>query len=326
VLPAAPTLFITPGEPAGIGIDIALTLAQKSLKANLVFVADPQLMQARAEQLNLTFNASIYHANHAAPVAILPVSLLAPVTPGKLDVRNSAYVIQTLQEAVSACRQSSSNALVTGPVHKGIINDAGIAFTGHTEWLCNIAQVDKTIMLFVVDNLKVVLLTTHLPLKDVSAVLTTPYIVSFVQLLNRELKEKFALSKPRLSLCGLNPHAGEDGHFGREEIEHMQPAVAALQALGIDIDGTIPADTAFTQQHLQNADVVIAAYHDQALPLIKHIGFDRAVNITLGLPFIRTSVDHGTALSLAGSGLADAGSMMSAAQLALKLITLRARD
>jgi 4-hydroxythreonine-4-phosphate dehydrogenase len=246
------------------------------------------------------------------------------VCAGQLDAANAPYVMATLKRAVAGCLDGEFDALVTGPVHKGIINDAGIAFTGHTEFLAQLAGVEHVVMMLTASNLRVALATTHLPLNQVSAHITPALLREVLRILDRDLRERFGLAQPRILVCGLNPHAGESGHLGREEIEVIAPVIAELREGGLHLRGPLPADTAFTPRQLEDADAVLAMYHDQGLPVLKYAGFGEAVNVTLGLPFIRTSVDHGTALELAGSGRADPGSLLAATKLALTLIRARA--
>jgi 4-hydroxythreonine-4-phosphate dehydrogenase len=320
-------LLITPGEPAGIGPDITIQLAQESFPAELIVIADPDLLTSRATLLKLPLKL-IECDLHSAPephtkgtLKIIPYALSAPVTPGKLNPENAFYVIKTLMAAADICLKNQADGIVTGPVHKGVINDAGMSFSGHTEFFADHCGVKTTVMLFVVDELKVALVTTHLPLAEVPKAITREKLRSVISILNTELKKQFHLSSPKILVCGLNPHAGENGYLGREEIETITPLLNDLRAQGYQLEGPLPADTIFTQQFLQRADAVLAMYHDQALPLVKYLGFGHAVNVTLGLPFIRTSVDHGTACDVAGSGNADAGSMIAAVKLAMKLQT-----
>jgi 4-hydroxythreonine-4-phosphate dehydrogenase len=319
-------ILITPGEPAGIGPDITIALAQHTWECEIVAIADPDLLLQRAKQLGLPLQLRECNLNEAATQStarghlhIIPVKLIAKVQPGQLNVANARYVIDVLEIAAGLCLQKNAHAVVTGPVHKAVVREAGIAFTGHTEFFADYCHVPQTVMLFVAGPLKVALATTHLPLSAVSAAITAPRLHTALTILHDELQRKFALSAPRILVCGLNPHAGEGGHFGREEIEVIAPVIQQLQRQQCLIEGPLPADTIFTPQQLQRADAVLAMYHDQALPLVKYIGFGHAVNVTLGLPFIRTSVDHGTALDSAGTGRADPGSLLAALQLALDL-------
>jgi len=325
-----PRIILTLGEPAGIGPDIILKIAQLPWPAELVVIGDPNLLQARAQALQLPIQldplnpsdlTQTTHLHQPGRLKIIPVALATPCDTGKLNPKNSAFVIHCLELATDYCLQKKAHALVTGPIHKAIVNTAGISFSGHTEFLEKRCNAKKTIMLFIVDNIKVALATTHIPLSDVPKQITIDYLVSTIRLLNTELKKYFGYTQPHILVSGLNPHAGEAGYLGREEIEIISPALTLLRAEKINITGPLPADTIFTEKHLQSADAIFAMYHDQALPVIKYMGFDRAVNMTLGLPIIRTSVDHGTALDIAGTGLANAGSLSAAIRLAIELAT-----
>lgn len=321
---ATPHILLTPGEPAGIGPDVTIKIAQESWDCALTILADPVLLQERAEQLRLPLE--IIERDLATPIAthqagklyVLPVKLDASVIPGKLNTANAAYVLRTLSLAATLCEQKKADALVTGPVHKGVMNDAGIPFSGHTEFFAEKCHVSQTVMLFVVDQLKVALATTHVPLADVAKTLTKSRLENVLRVLQHDLKKYFHIPNPRIHVCGLNPHAGESGYLGREEIDVLMPVIRKLNTSGFNLSESLPADTIFTPQQLAKADAILAMYHDQALPVVKYIGFDRAVNMTLGLPFIRTSVDHGTALEIAGSGTADAGSLRAALMLAMR--------
>ncbi|APZ44121.1 4-hydroxythreonine-4-phosphate dehydrogenase PdxA [Acidihalobacter ferrooxydans] len=319
-------LVITPGEPAGIGPDLLVQLAQQppAGAAPWIVVADPDLLAARARQLGLPLRLREYTADAAAPTAIgelcvLPVAATAPVTAGQLDPANADYVLRTLTRAADGCLRGEFAALVTGPVHKGVINDAGIAFTGHTEFLAARCGNAHPVMLLAADALRVALATTHLPLAEVSRAITPARLERVLRILDHDLRTRFGLAQPRILVCGLNPHAGESGHLGREEIDIIEPTLKRLRAVGLHLTGPLPADTLFTPRHLEHADAVLAMYHDQGLPVLKYAGFGHAVNITLGLPIIRTSVDHGTALDLAGSGRAETGSLRAALDLAADL-------
>ncbi|OGT41017.1 MAG: 4-hydroxythreonine-4-phosphate dehydrogenase PdxA [Gammaproteobacteria bacterium RIFCSPHIGHO2_12_FULL_37_34] len=319
-----PRIIITPGEPAGIGPDITIHIAQLALPAELVVVADPALLQERAKQIDLPlqllecdFN-QIATPHQSGKLKIVPVTLNTQAKAGKLNLNHATYVIQTLETAATLCQQKKAHAIVTGPVHKGILNQAGIAFTGHTEFFANFCGASQTIMLFVVDKLKVALATTHLPLSQVSSAITKTHLQTVLVTLHNEIQKWFHLPSPRILVCGLNPHAGENGYLGCEEIDRMLPVIEKLQQQSYRITGPLPADTVFTQKQLQEADVVLAMYHDQALPLVKYLGFGHAVNLTLGLPFLRTSVDHGTAIDIAGTKAVDPGSMAAAIHLAIK--------
>ena len=316
-----PRLLITPGEPAGIGPDLVVAIAQSPFPANLVAVADPTLLAARAEQLGLPLRLlpPSPEAHVPGSLQVLPVPLAAPVQAGQLDPRNADYVLRTLAQACDACLSGEAAALVTAPVHKGVINDAGHAFSGHTEFLAERCGGVLPVMMLQAGTLRVALATTHLPLRAVADAITAPLLRRVLLTLHADLQAKFALPRPRILVCGLNPHAGEGGHLGREEIEVIAPVLAALRAEGLDVVGPLPADTLFTPRALAGADAVLAMFHDQGLPVLKHAGFGEAVNITLGLPIIRTSVDHGTALELAGSGRAESGSLRAALDTALNL-------
>lgn len=311
-------LLITPGEPAGIGPDLVIELAQSAQLAELVAVCDPGLLCERARLLKRplqieTINLESRPRRHkAGTLRILPVPLAAPAHAGQLNPRNAGYVLHTLRLATRACLAGQAHALVTGPVQKSLINDAGIAFSGHTEFLARLTAAKTPVMMLAAKNLRVALATTHLALKDVPAALTRKNLAAVLRVLHQDLQSKFGIRKPRILVCGLNPHAGESGHLGREEITVIQPVLELLRKGGLDLTGPLPADTLFTPQYLDAADAVLAMYHDQGLPVLKFAGFGEAVNITLGLPIIRTSVDHGTALDLAGSGKAGAGSLRAA--------------
>ena len=318
-------IALTPGEPAGIGPDLVVRLAQDSSDTPIVAIADPDLLAERARRLGLPLHIDRFGPGDAVPpaqpghLAVLPVALRQTVTPGRLDTANAPYVIDTLRIACDACLEGTFEALVTGPVHKGVINDAGLPFTGHTEFLAERCGAEPVMML-ATPGLRVALVTTHLPLRDVSAAITPEHLTDVIRILHRDLSSRFGIPEPRILVCGLNPHAGEGGHLGREEIEVIEPVLNALRGLGWHLSGPLPADTAFVPDKLADADAVLAMYHDQGLPVLKHLGFGQAVNITLGLPIIRTSVDHGTALDLAGTDRADLGSLMAAVSMARFLI------
>ncbi|NIG76923.1 4-hydroxythreonine-4-phosphate dehydrogenase PdxA [Klebsiella sp. Ap-873] len=317
---------ITPGEPAGIGPDLVVALAQRDWPVELVVCASPELLLARASLLGLPLTLQPFEANQpakpqaAGTLTVLPVELRAPVVPGQLDVRNSAYVVETLARACDGCLSGEFVALITGPVHKGIINDAGIPFIGHTEFFEERSHSEKVVMMLATEELRVALATTHLPLKAISDAITPDLLRQIVTILYHDLQTKFGIPQPHVLVCGLNPHAGEGGHMGTEEIDTIIPVLNEMRALGMHLSGPLPADTLFQPKYLDSADAVLAMYHDQGLPVLKYQGFGRAVNITLGLPFIRTSVDHGTALELAGQGKADVGSFITALNLAIKMI------
>jgi 4-hydroxythreonine-4-phosphate dehydrogenase len=340
-----PSIALTPGEPAGIGPDVALAFAQQTHDCDLVLIADPVMLTARAAQLHLAFTARPWegHGNDIPAVYVLPITANHPVKAGILDPANSAYVIECLRRAVQGCLHQEFDALVTGPVHKGVINDAGIPFTGHTEYLAAESGTAQVVMMLAAPGrspsvphmdvpmpraqeaqerppgLRVALATTHLPLSDVSRAITREHLTGVLRILHADLRTKFGISDPQILVCGLNPHAGEGGHLGREEIDVIEPVLIALRAEGLKLRGPVPADTAFIPASLVGVDAVLAMYHDQGLPVLKAHDFAHAINITLGLPFVRTSVDHGTALELAGSGRADPTSLETAIALAVEL-------
>jgi len=316
-------IALTPGEPAGIGPDLAVQIAQLDQDYELVAIADPDLLQVRAQQLGLPLTLrSVTPGAPATPtaageLAIVPVAMLGAARPGSPDPANARYVLDTLDEAARGCLTGDYAALVTGPIHKGIINEAGIPFTGHTEYLAEKTGGQHPVMMLAAGDLRVALATTHLPLREVGDAITTERLERVITILERELRERYDIDQPTLLVSGLNPHAGEDGHLGREEIDIIIPLLERLRLQGLDLIGPLPADTLFTPRYLDEADAVLAMYHDQGLPVLKYAGFGRAVNITLGLPIIRTSVDHGTACSLAGTGEAEAGSLVAALEQAL---------
>jgi 4-hydroxythreonine-4-phosphate dehydrogenase len=317
-----PVIALTPGEPAGVGPDLAIQLARQPPACALVLIADPALLTERAKLLHLPFAAREWKGRESAGqgVYLLPVKTARPVSAGRLDMANAAYVIETLKSAVTGCTGGEFDALVTGPVHKGIINDAGIGFTGHTEFLAEASGAAQPVMLLAAPGLRVALVTTHLPLAEVPPAITPSRLTAVIEVLHADLQRKFGIPDPVILICGLNPHAGESGHLGREEIEVIEPVLKSLTARGLRLRGPVPADTAFIPSQLQGVDAVLAMYHDQGLPVLKHHDFAHAVNVTLGLPFVRTSVDHGTALELAGTGRADVSSLVAAVEMALALI------
>ncbi len=319
-------IALTPGEPAGIGPDLVIALAQQAQQHEIVAIADPQLLQARAQQLNLPLRLREINLQEsprpgvAGELAVLPIALVDQVIPGKLNVKNAPYILQTLDAAIDGCLSGNFAALVTGPVQKSVINDAGIPFSGHTEYLADKTRTPKVVMMLATEGLRVALATTHLPLKDVAAAITQDELTQVTEILQRDMKLQFGIKEPRILVCGLNPHAGEGGHLGREEIEVIEPVLNILRSRGMNLIGPLPADTLFTPKYLDNADVVLAMYHDQGLPVLKYKGFGQAVNVTLGLPIIRTSVDHGTALDLAATGKADLGSLRTALAYAIAMV------
>ena len=325
-----PRLILTCGEPAGIGPDLCIDIAGRAWPCELVVAGDLEVLRARAHQLGksptlLPYSRSDQFAQHrAGTLRVLHIPVAAAVRAGQLDRANARHVLALLDRAIDGCTAGEFAAMVTAPVQKSVINDAGVAFSGHTEYLAERTGGAHPVMMLTNGSLRVALATTHLPLKDVSAAITGELLQRVVRIVDSDLRRRFAIPSPRILVCGLNPHAGESGHLGREEIEVIAPALDALRRTGLQIIGPAPADTAFTAQMLQQADAVLAMYHDQGLPVIKYAGFESAVNVTLGLPIIRTSVDHGTALGLAGTGKADAGSLAAAIDLALQLASTTA--
>jgi len=321
-----PRIVLTTGEPAGIGPDIAIQLAGQYQDYELITIADPVLLWQRAEQLGLVVDFEMVDLEQAAmptPAGVLrylPEQLAEPVEVGVLDSRNAKYVLRTLTTALTGCQSGQFDAMVTGPVHKGVINEASIAFTGHTEYLAEHAGVDKVVMMLASSSLRVALATTHLPLRAVCDAITGPSLKTIINIIHDSMQTQFGLAEPKIAVCGLNPHAGEGGHLGREEIEVITPVIEFFQKRGLAVSGPWPADTVFLKDKLEMFDVVLAMYHDQGLPVLKHSGFSSAVNITLGLPYIRTSVDHGTALDLAGTGDAKTGSLEAALEMARMMV------
>lgn len=320
-----PIVAYTCGEPAGIGPDLAILLAQVDLPCGLRILGNLDVLDARATQLGKTVNFLPLQAHDATPLhkpgqlAVQSLPLAAPVVPGVLDARNSRHVLSLLDTALAGCRSGTINAMVTGPVHKGIINDAGIPFTGHTEYLAEKSATPKVVMMLTGGGLRVALATTHLPVSEVSHALTRDELTAVLRILHHDLKNKFGIAEPHIAVCGLNPHAGESGHLGREEIDTIEPVLNALRAEGMHLGGPHPADTLFARLRHEPADAVLAMYHDQGLPVLKYASFGEGINVTLGLPFIRTSVDHGTALNRAGTGNIEIGSLLAAINLAIEL-------
>jgi 4-hydroxythreonine-4-phosphate dehydrogenase len=320
-----PRLALTAGEPAGIGPDLCIQLAQHVQSCQLIIIASPELLEDRAKQLNLPVKLIDYNPQMPKAVAepgtliVCSEPLDTTVQAGILNSQNSKYVVNCLQRALNGCLAKEFDGVVTGPVHKGVINDAEIEFTGHTEFFADGANIDKVVMMLATDELRVALVTTHLPLSAVSAEITKQNVTQTLSIINSSFNQQFGKENPRIAVCGLNPHAGENGHMGTEEIEVISPVIEELQKNNPNISGPWPADTIFVKEKLTDYDVIVAMYHDQGLPVLKHNGFGRAVNITLGLPFIRTSVDHGTALDLAGTGQADIGSLLTAIDMAVEM-------
>ncbi len=323
---ALPRIAITCGEPAGIGPELTLSLASQAWPAELVVFGDVKLLAARAATLGQQIEIVPWTGNGTAPTAARPGRLLvadlplrAPSAPGHPDPRNSPWVLELLKRASAGCRLRQFGAMVTAPVNKAVINEAGIPFTGHTEFLAELTSTAKPVMLLVAGELRVALVTTHLPLHAVPAAITRALVETTGRVLDSGLRKLFGIRQPRIVVLGLNPHAGESGHLGNEELQEISPALTTLRKEGLAISGPVPADTAFVDRNLSGVDAVLAMYHDQGLPVLKHHGFGRAVNVTLGLPIIRTSVDHGTAFELAGTGRADSGSLRTAVKLAIEM-------
>jgi 4-hydroxythreonine-4-phosphate dehydrogenase len=325
---------LTSGEPAGVGPELCLALAARAWPCELVCLADAALLAARARLLGLPLSLRPYtqaagrsplartrHEPHTLLVAHVPLG--APSVPGQLTAANAAYVLALLERAIAGAQSGEFDAVVTAPVHKGIINLAGVPFTGHTEYFAERTHAVHPVMLLTAGTLRVALATTHVPLAAVSAALSVASLTDTATVLVRALQRDFGIRAPRIAVCGLNPHAGEGGHLGEEEQKVIAPAVQAMRRAGIDASGPLPADTVFVPHVLERFDAVLAMYHDQGLPVVKHAGFDRAVNVTLGLPVVRTSPDHGTALDLAGTGRADSGSLAAALALAIELAARR---
>jgi len=318
-------LVITSGEPAGIGPEQVIQLAQQDWDYEWVVIANQTLLAERAAQIGLSVTLTPFdasqppRANQAGELKVIEIPLHAPVVAGQLDVKNSDYVLKMLHIAIETCQNQTFDAMVTGPIHKGIINQAGLKFTGHTELLAEATHTDQVVMMLATPGLRVPLVTTHLPLKEVPDAITSELLESVIRILNASLVNQFHIPSPKIFIMGLNPHAGEDGHLGREEIETITPVLKKLQSEGMDLIGPLPADTIFSPSNIEAGDAFLAMYHDQGLPVLKYVGFGNAVNITLGLPFIRTSVDHGTALNLAGTGQADINSFRYAMDVALEM-------
>lgn len=331
-----PVLALTTGEPAGIGPEQALMLAasRAPLAARVVAIGDPELLAQRARQLDLAIELPVLDGRDSVPVArpgvlpVWPVALRAPAEPGVLDSANAGYVLETLDVAIAACRSGRAQAMVTAPLHKGVIIEGGHPdFTGHTEYLRDACAVEEVVMMLATrlatpsgeQALRVALASVHLPLREVADAITNEGLTRVLRILDGDLRRYFGVAKPHIAVCGLNPHAGENGHLGREELDVIIPTLAQLRAEGLWLEGPLPADTLFTPRHLDGIDAVLAMYHDQGLPVLKYAGFGRAANITLGLPIVRTSVDHGTALDLAGTGRADTGSLRVALEVAAEM-------
>lgn len=323
---ARPVLAITAGEPAGIGPELALRAGEAGADARCVIITDRTLLAERAAALGLAVRLTDYRPGASAEpgaLEVLHVPLAAPCHPGRLDPANARFVLATLDRAIDGCVCGEFGAMVTAPVHKGVINDAGVPFTGHTEYLADRTGTGRVVMMLAGDRLRVALATTHLPLREVPDAITREELTAVIRILQHDLIHRFAIAHPRILVAGLNPHAGEGGHMGHEEIDVIDPVLSALNAEGMDLVGPLPADTLFNPDRLAGCDAVLAMYHDQGLPVLKYATFGHGINITLGLPIIRTSVDHGTALDLAGTGRASAGSLFEAIRLAARLAACR---
>ncbi|EKO3573032.1 4-hydroxythreonine-4-phosphate dehydrogenase PdxA [bacterium 19MO03SA05] len=319
-------IVVTAGEPAGIGPDLVLALSQNDWPHQLVICADKQMLAERAKALGIAVKLLDYQPDQKATpqkagyLLVDSIAVSEQVIAGQLNSANGHYVLKTLERAALGCMNGEFDAIVTGPVHKGVINRAGVAFSGHTEFFAELSNTPLVVMMLATEGLRVALVTTHIPLATVSAAITAERLESIIRILHHDLVEKFAIAQPTIYVCGLNPHAGEEGVLGHEEIDTITPSLEKLRRQGIDLVGPLPADTIFSETYLQKADAVLGMYHDQVLPVLKYKGFGRSVNITLGLPFIRTSVDHGTALDLAATGLADVGSFKTALDQAIELV------
>ncbi len=318
-------IALTSGEPAGIGPDLSILLATKNLNCEVITIGCPILLQKRADELGIKISIIPFDAkktraiNPINTLKVLAVHTAKPVISGELNIANAGYIIEMLDIAIQGSQSGLFDAIVTAPVQKSILNDAGIHFSGHTEYLAESTGTKKVVMMLATNKLRVALATTHLPLRDVADAITAPLLEEVIRILDRDLKRYFGLSAPRILISGLNPHAGEGGHLGREEIDVISPVIEKLKTQGFHLSGPLPADTLFTKKYLDHADAILAMYHDQGLPVLKFQGFGQAANITLGLPIIRTSVDHGTALDLAGTGNIDCGSLETAVRIAIEM-------
>ena len=318
-----PRIAVTTGEPAGIGPELCATLAGGRPDAELVLIGNRELIESAARHQRIPFDVADYASDSDEPqparTRLIDVALPVRASPGQLDARNAPYVLELIDRAVTGCESGEFHGLTTAPLHKGIINDAGHNFSGHTEYLADRCGVDRVVMMLIADRLRVALATTHLPLRDVPDAIDRRSLETTLRIVADDLRRRFGIERPRVLVCGLNPHAGEGGHLGHEDDAIIAPVVEQLDGDGMTLRGPLPADTAFTPRALEGADAVLAMYHDQGLPVLKYAGFGSAVNVTLGLPIVRTSVDHGTALDIAGSGIADAGSLTAAIDLAVRM-------
>ncbi|WP_374246213.1 4-hydroxythreonine-4-phosphate dehydrogenase PdxA [Zoogloea sp.] len=323
-----PILAITSGEPAGVGPDLCAALPRREWPARLVVLGDRALIAARVHAVEPSVDVIDYQPGGSprpGAIEVLHLPLARPATPGQLDAANGRYVLDILDRAIAGCKSGEFAGMVTAPVHKGIVCDAGVPFSGHTEYLAEATGTPLVVMMLVGGGMRVALATTHLPLKDVAAAITRPLLTDTLRILHADLVAYFGLPAPRILVAGLNPHAGEGGHMGTEEIDTLIPVLEQLRAEGMQLVGPLPADTLFVPHTLRQGDAVLAMFHDQGLPVLKHASFGGGVNVTLGLPIIRTSVDHGTALDLAGSGRADPGSLFAAVELAISMAASRSR-
>jgi 4-hydroxythreonine-4-phosphate dehydrogenase len=320
-------LALTPGEPSGVGPDLLIKLAQEKQQQQIIAFADPDMLAERATMLGLPLNLveiqDDFVSSTPSELAVVTVKVAMPVEPGVLNQANAPYVLNCLDAAIASCQEGLCQAMVTGPVQKSIINDAGIKFSGHTEYLAEKTKSDTVVMMLATEELRVALATTHVPLRDVPDAISVELLMPIIDVLYQDLQNKFGIKQPTILVSGLNPHAGEGGHLGHEEINVIAPVIRHYREAGRNIVGPLPADTLFTQKHLMSADAVLVMYHDQGLPVLKYQGFGRAANITLGLPIIRTSVDHGTALDIAGTGCADIGSLHAAIKVAVQMASVK---
>ena len=319
-----PVIALTAGEPAGVGPDLCIALSHQELPCRLTILGDLGVLRARATQLGIHVNfitGDTIPAHQQGALHVHHIPVATAVTPGELNIDNSAHVLALLDAAIDGCMNGSYQAIVTAPVHKGVINDAGFAFTGHTEYLADHSGTPTVVMMLVGGGLRVALATTHLPLRAVADAITPRLLNDVIRILHTDLQSKFGIAFPRIVVAGLNPHAGESGHLGIEEIEVIAPTLERLRGEGIDLIGPLPADTLFSRIRHTQCDAVLAMYHDQGLPVLKYASFGAGVNVTLGLPFIRTSVDHGTALDLVGTGRAEVGSLVAAIEMALEMVS-----
>jgi 4-hydroxythreonine-4-phosphate dehydrogenase len=325
--PLTAPIALSAGEPAGIGPELCLAAAGRTREWPLVCLADRTLLAGLAQHLKVAVTLHEYRPGQPVPreaghLSVLHQPLAAPCVPGRLELANAPYVLALIDRGVDGCLGGEFSALVTAPVQKSLLSAAGAAFSGHTEYIAARTHAPRPVMMLTAGQLRVALATTHLPLRDVSAALSTEGLLETLLILSRDLQRCFGIERARIAVCGLNPHAGEAGHLGDEEQRIIAPAIALARQRGLVLDGPLPADTMFVPRHLQAVDAVLAMYHDQGLPVIKALGFGHAVNVTLGLPIIRTSVDHGTALDRAGSGSADAGSLLAAIALAAQIVAV----